>query len=77
MKARESRLAVLLRVYPKSYREKRGDEILGTLLDSAPPSNPLEMARVVFDVLAYGVRRRIATASDQRAVGASPNRRFV
>ena len=47
MKAGESRLAVLLPVYPKWYRESRGDEILGTLLDSAPPSNPLEMVRVV------------------------------
>lgn len=78
MKARESRLAVVLWVYPKSYREKRSDEIFGTLLDSAPPSNRLEMVRVVFDVLAYGVRRRSASPRiTEQSAPLSPNRRFV
>ena len=32
MNDRQYRLALLLLVYPKPYRENRGDEILGTLL---------------------------------------------
>jgi hypothetical protein len=35
MKAKDDRFTVLLRAYPKAYRERRGDEILSTLLEDA------------------------------------------
>ncbi len=69
MTNREYRLAVLLWVYPTSYPEKRGDEILGTSFDSTPPSNRPEMARDVIDVLASQSRRASPKHTTPRAAG--------
>ncbi len=65
MKRKRSRFAILLWAYPKAYRERRGEEILSTLLDGAPSLNSFETLRVGADVVAHGFRRRLGIASDQ------------
>jgi len=55
----------LLWVYPKTYREHRGEEILGTLLESAPARSTFETLRVAGDLAAHGLRLRLGAAPDQ------------
>ena len=59
------RFAILLRAYPRSYRERRGAEILGTLLEGESSRNSFESLRVGADVVAHGIRLRFGIASDQ------------
>jgi hypothetical protein len=61
------RLAVVLRVYPKAYRARRGAEILATLEEGAPDRDGMETLRVVIDLMAHGLRLRLGIASDQAA----------
>jgi hypothetical protein len=65
VKRKFSRFAILLWAYPKAYRERRGEEILSTLLDGAPSLSSFETLRVGADVVAHGFRRRLGIASDQ------------
>ncbi|HTU38447.1 MAG TPA: hypothetical protein VMF35_10530 [Acidimicrobiales bacterium] len=67
MRRERTRFARLLWAYPRSYRERRGDEILGTLLEGAPDRGSFETARVASNVVAHGVRLRVGIASDQAA----------
>ncbi len=67
MRARDDRFTLLLRAYPKRYRERRGEEILTTLLEDAPTYGTYESMRVGMDIAAHGLRLRVGIASDQLA----------
>jgi hypothetical protein len=67
MKARSDRFALLLRAYPKAYRDRRGEEILAILLEDAPTFDTYESVRVGIDIVAHGLRLRVGIASDQLA----------
>ncbi len=58
MSAAERRCRRLLLAYPASYRLKRGDEIVATMLDATPPGRMPSLTDQ-FDVLAGGLRRRL------------------
>jgi hypothetical protein len=61
--ARHTRL--LLRFYPKAYRAHRGEEILGTLLDTTRPGRNWPPAREVASVIGGGLRARRAANLNQ------------
>lgn len=56
--ALERRYRVLLRVYPAAYLADRGDEILGTLLDAAPPGRTVPSLRDACALVLAGLRAR-------------------
>lgn len=53
------RYRALLRAYPKAWREQRGDELLGTLLDAAEPGRRRPSARESASVVVQGLRERL------------------
>jgi hypothetical protein len=53
MKSPERRVRKWLRVYPRAYRERRGEELVATLLDKAR-DDPRLPAREIASVLAHG-----------------------
>jgi hypothetical protein len=53
----------LLIAYPAEYRVARGDEIVGTLLDVAPPGRRWPDLGDAIDVVGAGLRRRFGPAS--------------
>ncbi|WP_238015465.1 hypothetical protein KZZ52_11660 [Dactylosporangium sp. AC04546] len=57
------RYRALLRAYPRSYREQRGDELLGTLLDAAPPGRRRPAAREAVSLLREGFALRAGLGS--------------
>ena len=61
--ARHTRL--LLRCYPKAYRAHRGEEILGTLLETTRPGRGWPPAREVASVIGGGLRARRAANLNQ------------
>jgi hypothetical protein len=65
MTRRVDHLETLLWAYPRSYRQRRGEEILSTLSEGAPARTTFEGFRVALDVVAHGLRLRAGTASDQ------------
>ena len=58
MDALERRYRRLLLAYPAEYRRERGDEIVGILLDDAPPGRTRPSWGDVADLLLGGLRRR-------------------
>jgi hypothetical protein len=56
----ERRIWLLLRAYPAQYRKQRGEEMLGTLLDTTPPGRTWPMPRDVRALLAGGLQARAA-----------------
>ena len=54
------RTRLLLRCYPPAYRARRGEEILGTLLETTRPGRGWPSAREVASVIAGGLRARRA-----------------
>ena len=54
------RTRLLLRSYPKAYRAHRGEEILGTLLETTRPDRGWPPAREVASVIGGGLRARRA-----------------
>ena len=55
----------LIGAYPKAYRERRGEEILGTLREDASTLSTYESLRVGIDIVAQGLRVRLGIAPDQ------------
>jgi hypothetical protein len=49
----------LLMAYPRGYREQRGPEILGVLVDGARPGQRFPRLREVVDILIGGARQRL------------------
>jgi hypothetical protein len=64
------RTRLLLRFYPKAYRAHRGEEILGTLLETTRPGRGWPPAREVASVIGGGLRARRA-ANLSQGLGAS------
>lgn len=68
----ERHCRLLLRVYPAAYRRNRGDEIIGTLLESTPEGRSWPVARDVRSLVTGGFRaraaqnRRLTTAANLR-----------
>ncbi|WP_155371126.1 hypothetical protein [Catellatospora vulcania] len=58
----ERRYRRLLRWYPKSYRDSRGDEIVSTLLDLAPPGRRRPTPAEAADLIEGGLRCRLGVA---------------
>jgi hypothetical protein len=56
--ALERRYRRLLLAYPAEYRRERGDEIVGILLDDAPPGRTRPDWREAVDLVLGGLRRR-------------------
>ncbi len=56
----ERRARALLRAYPAEYRHGRAEEIIGTLLDAAPPSRSFPPAREAWSLIAGGRHARAA-----------------
>ena len=62
----------LLRAYPRSYRERRGEEIIATLMDDADPAQSRPDRHAVADLLLGGLRERLGLHNpDGLAAGAA------
>jgi hypothetical protein len=59
------RTRLLLRFYPPAYRARRGQEILGTLLETTRPGRGWPPAREVASVIGGGLRARRAANLNQ------------
>ena len=70
----ERRARTLLRAYPAEYRHGRAEEIIGTLLEAAPPGRSLPTARETWSLLAGG---RHARAARNRRPGVKSNMRLT
>lgn len=66
----ERRCRLLLRLYPAAYRRDRGDEIIGTLLDSTPAGRGWPPLRDVRALVLGGLHAR-AALSRQRTTSAN------
>jgi hypothetical protein len=56
----ERHCQLLLRAYPAAYREVRGEEIIGTLLDATPPERSWPWPRDSRGLIVGGLRARAA-----------------
>jgi hypothetical protein len=56
----ERRARALLRAYPAEYRHGRAEEIIGTLLEAAPPGRSLPPVREAWSLIAGGRHARAA-----------------
>jgi hypothetical protein len=56
----ERNARLLVRAYPPGYRERRGEEVLGTLLETASPGRTWPPAREAASVITGGLRARRA-----------------
>ncbi len=54
----EGRHRSLLRVYPKAYREARGEEMIATLLEGGAPDTSWPSAREGRDIVIGALRAR-------------------
>jgi hypothetical protein len=63
----ERRYASLLRLYPAAYREARGAEMLGVLMDSAPPDRRRPQWREVRGLILGALRVRAGAQGRRRA----------
>jgi hypothetical protein len=58
----------LLLAYPSAYRRERGDELLDTLLEAAPPGRTRPTAREALDLLRHGLRARLGRPASRSVV---------
>lgn len=65
MTAQRRRYTRLLRVYPRDYPR---EELLGTLLDAAPPGRSRPLAREAANLLRHGLRARLGRPRSRTAV---------
>jgi hypothetical protein len=65
MSERDEHFARLLLIYPKAYREERGEEILGTLLEASPSHKSYPALRDVLDVTLHGMQMRLGLTADR------------
>jgi hypothetical protein len=70
----ERRARALLRAYPAEYRHGRAEEMLGTLLEAAPPGRSFPTAREAWSLIAGG---RHARATRNRRQGVKANVRLA
>jgi hypothetical protein len=62
-----SRYFRLLKAYPRSYRDQRGEEILATLLESSAPGSRYPDLRDAADLVLHGVQMRLGLTSERFA----------
>jgi hypothetical protein len=55
----ERRYRRLMLAYPRDFRSRRGDELLGMLVDAAPPGRTRPTAADAADLLWAGLRQRL------------------
>ena len=67
MTGREQRYAMLLRAYPHAYRDERGDELLGTLLDSSASQGIVRNIGDAIDLVLHGLQVRAGLTGDRYA----------
>ncbi len=60
MSTLERHCQLLLRAYPAAYREVRGEEMIGTLLEATPPSRSWPLPRDIRCLIFGGLRARAA-----------------
>jgi hypothetical protein len=70
----ERRARALLRAYPAEYRHGRAEEIVGTLLEAAPPGRSFPPVREAWSLVAGG---RHARAARNRSPGVRANLRLA
>jgi hypothetical protein len=70
----ERRARALLRAYPAEYRDGRAEEIIGTLLEAAPPGRSFPSVREAWSLVAGG---RHARAARNRRPGVKANLRLA
>ena len=70
----ERRARALLRAYPAEYRHGRAEEIIGTLLEAAPPGRSFPTAREAWSLILGG---RHARAARNRRLGGKANLRLA
>ena len=70
----ERRARALLRAYPAEYRHGRAEEMIGTLLEAAPPGRSFPTAREAWSLIAGG---RHARAARNRRLGVNANVRLA
>ena len=70
----ERRARALLRAYPADYRDGRAEEIIGTLLEAAPPGRSFPAAREAWSLIAGG---RHARADRNRRPGVGDSLRLA
>ena len=70
----ERRARALLRAYPAEYRHGRAEEIIGTLLEAAPPGRSFPSAREAWSLIAGG---RHARATRNGRLGVKANVRLA
>ena len=58
----------LLFAYPRAYRRRRGDELLGALLDAAPPGRTRPTAREAANLIGHGLRCRLGRPAGRSVV---------
>src|SRR5262249_21952028 len=57
---REGSARLLLRAYPPAYREERGEEMIGTMLEATPEGQDWPSVRDSWSLLAGGLKARAA-----------------
>ncbi|MEV0722008.1 hypothetical protein AB0I37_04415 [Micromonospora purpureochromogenes] len=58
----------LLCCYPRAYRRERGDELVGLLLDTAPPGRTTPRLREAVDLIRNGMRCRLGRPASSTVV---------
>lgn len=58
----------LLLCYPRAYRRARGDELLATLLEAAPPGRTRPTPREAVDLIRHGLRARLGRPASRSVV---------
>jgi hypothetical protein len=58
----------LLFAYPRAYRRSRGEELLGALLDAAPPGRTRPTAREAINLIRHGLRARLGRPASHTVV---------
>lgn len=63
----EQLYTMLLRAYPRAYRDERGDELLGTLLDASASQGIIRNIGDAIDLVVHGLQLRAGLTGDRYA----------
>ncbi len=80
MSTYERTITHLIKVYPRSYRDERGDEILATLLEASSEATTRTRILDMLDLVAHGIQIRLGLTSERfagRVLGAAAVPGFV
>ncbi|GAA4733197.1 hypothetical protein [Phytohabitans rumicis] len=62
------RYRLLLLCYPRAYRRERGEELVATLLEAAPPARTRPSAREAVNLIGHGLRARLGRPASRTVV---------